>query len=384
MTGTDKITCRICGAQIHSVAIHIKQEHPETTLEEYTSQFPDEPLLSDLAQRKIEEHKAKTALNSAPATASPAGRMEFHKIFRLGAIKSARKKDGSPIMVTVCEGGDLVPEYNAGYVYDMEVLKSSMMAIEFNENLFLYGHSGVGKTCLIKNICAATQRNFVRVQHTVETQYSHIVGQWTVETKVDDNGNAVSFTRWQNGPLVEAMINGYVYCADEFDRASPNVNSTYQSVLEGEPLYIPDAPSELRLVRPHPQFRFCATGNTNGAGDDTGLYQSTHQQDAASFERFGCTIRVTYLKPKEEVALLCAATRVSKSDAENLVDYANSIRDRFPEDFDLTIGPRVLIKMAKMGILRGSMVRGVELAYANRLPEDQRKSAIDVAERRFD
>ena len=82
-------------------------------------------------------------------------------------------------------------------------------------------------------------------------------------------------TVFELGPLPYAMKHGMVYCADEYDFAEPAVLSIYQSVLEGKPLIIKEADLENRVIKPHPNFRFCATGNTNGAGDSFGLYQGT-------------------------------------------------------------------------------------------------------------
>lgn len=48
------------------------------------------------------------------------------------------------------------------------------------------------------------------------------------------------------------MKHGWMYLADEYDFAQPNVLSVYQAVLEGKPLYIKEADAANRVIKPHP------------------------------------------------------------------------------------------------------------------------------------
>lgn len=76
---------------------------------------------------------------------------------------------------------------------------------------------------------------------------------------------------------------------------------------------------------PHPMFRFVATANTNGAGDDTGLYQGTQRQNLAFTDRF-ILCEMGYPDPSVEKKLLrdrYPALPVSL--CETMVDYASSV-----------------------------------------------------------
>ena len=53
-----KITCSECGAQVHAIQLHLRDSHPNMTVEEYSAKYPDAPLLSDMAKRKIAERQA--------------------------------------------------------------------------------------------------------------------------------------------------------------------------------------------------------------------------------------------------------------------------------------------------------------------------------------
>jgi cobaltochelatase CobS len=202
-----------------------------------------------------------------------------------------------------------------------------------------------------------------------------------VKKGFDEHGKAYSFTEFQLGDLPLAMKNGWVYLADEIDRAQPEVLSAYQSVLEGQPLHLPEADEDNRVIIPHPDFRFVATGNSNGMGDETGIHRAVQRQDAATFERFSIVMQLEYLNKEDEVAMVQEKAGVSGAHAEKLRTFAEKIRSQFPHEFPLTIGPRVLIKIGRLGRLKGNFSEGVLLAYANRLPEVERKAAMDLAAR---
>ncbi|MDH8570831.1 porphyrin biosynthesis protein, partial [Klebsiella pneumoniae] len=72
-------------------------------------------------------------------------------------------------------------------------------------------------------------------------------------------------------------------------------------------------------------FAFIGTGNTNGSGDETGLYQGTNIQNAANFSRFGIVSHVKYMKPGAEVNMLVEAG-IIREYAEKMVKFANLVR----------------------------------------------------------
>lgn len=402
---SDKVKCEICGEETHSIPGHLKEAHGEgssveMSLDEYRAKFPDAKLLSDTAREQLRRRKDEraaredAALSSAgpaptPSANADSDRVWLHEAFRFPkSAKSAFTKSGDPIPVTKDSRSDeynyLVPEWNDNYILNPELTKTVMMGLELRSPIFLFGHSGVGKSSIFKQMCAGLNRRLFRFQHTIDTEESHIVGQWIVQKEVDQNGNAVATTKFELGPLPLAMMNGWVYLADEMDRSSPTVLSAYQAILEGEPLVIKNAPKDMRVIRPHPLFAFAATGNTNGTGDQSGLYQATLTQDAATVERFGIVAMVDYPPEKQEIAMISAATGLHTDDARKIRQFADEIRNKaFPEQVSLTIGPRVAINIARIGMMKGDFLEGVTYSYANRLPEAEREAALGVAKRIF-
>ena len=385
-----KITCQICGSECHSVQLHLKDEHPDWTMDQYRETYPVAEVLSDLAKEKLaQKMAARAALSPAPAstgtvvefhakTSAPT-RKPMHEVFKLGDAKAALNKRGEPIMITVMgdsDHSDMVPSLDPNYVFNIDLTKTVIMGLELNIPTFLWGYHGTGKTSQIENTLACTNRPWVRVQHTINTEESHIVGQ----TLVRDGA-----TYFEPGPLPLAMRYGLVYCADEYDFAPPSVTSVYQAVLEGKALMIKEAPPEWRVVKPHPNFRFVATGNTNGCGDESGLYQGTQLGNAANYSRFGITEEVGYMQPKIETAVVAGQSGVDLADAEKLVSFANQVREAFKaQRIGSTVSPREIINAAKLGLVRGSDWRaGLKLAFSNRLSRIDKETVEQMAQRIF-
>lgn len=388
-----KITCQICGAQVHAIATHLKSDHPEWTTERYVAEYPDAPTMSDVVRKALEDRKkAEATAGSAsvpaadesaapsPVDASAPVKRELHKVFELGTAKAAMNARGEPIFISVYKPvpnyADLVPEIDDRFIFNIDLLKTVIIGLELNIPTMLWGHTGVGKTTILEQVHARTGRAFLRVQHTVNTEEAHITGQWVVK-----NGE----TQFEYGPLAIAMINGLTYCADEYDFAMAAVLAVYQPVLEGKPLVIKEAPAEKRVVRPHPNFRFVATGNTNGSGDETGLYQGTSIQNAANYRRFGIVEKVVYMPVEQERTVLVTQTGIAQDDAKRFVDFATEIRKAYDaSQIGNTIGPAELINAAKLGLVRGSDWRaGLRQAYMNRLAKTDYEVADRVAQRVF-
>ena len=391
---SDKIKCELCNAEVHSIQMHLKNDHPGVTIESYIRDYPDAPLMSELAKAKLAEKRAAKApaaeepklemAGTAAASVStlvPKGavvKKAFHEVFALGSAKAARSSKGDPIPISVISNPDtpdMVPISSDDYVYDIDELKNVILAVELNIPCYVWGHKGSGKSELFEQIAARTGRGFMRVQHTVNTEESHIVGQWTVK-----DGHTV----FELGPLPLAMINGWTYCADEYDFALPSVLSVYQAVLEGKALVIKEADAANRIIKPHPNFRFVATGNTNGSGDETGLYQGTNIQNSANYDRFGMVIHKQYMKKAAESLILQNRVGLVKEDADKMVEFAGLVREAYDgAKISDVVSPRTLIYAAKIGVKRGSFRQGITLSFINKLSKVDREVVDGLAQRIF-
>jgi cobaltochelatase CobS len=374
---------------VHSVPAYLDAHYHTVrlTLEEYVEAYPDAPLYSPRLQ-KIRQAAANNIQSSMtakvatfPATADR--KEEFAKIFGLGDAPAGKNARGEYVRCTVLadpkpEYEDWIPVMDPDYIFPIDNLKAVMVAAELNMPMLVWGMHGTGKTTLIEGYCAGTNRPWIRVQHTVSTEEAHILGHYVVK-----NGG----TMFEPGPLAIAMRDGLVYVADEYDFALPSVTSVYQAVLEGKPLVIKEAPPEWRIVKPHPNFRFYATGNTNGAGDETGLYTGTQIMNAANYSRFGVTIQMEYMDRAQEVAVVAGKARIHNDDATRLVQVAADIRRQFKEgDLSVTISPRELINAGKLARVFGeepNLTKGMQLAFTNRLNDTDKQAVESYLQRHF-
>lgn len=382
----ETIQCELCGSAVHSIELHLKKVHPDVSLQSYKHDWPNSPLLSPAAQRIVDEDAAKKVAAVAPLTShlvavaeprTPSVKKNIQDLFEMTEqVASAR---GTPNQVSVmspsAEVEQYVPDVDSGHVWDVETLKNMAMALELGYPMYLFGHKGTAKTTSFEQLAARTRRALLRVQHTIGTEESHILGQWTIQE---------GQTRFELGPLPLAMKHGWVYLADEYDFALPSVLAVYQPVLEGKSLVIKEADHANRIIKPHPNFRFWANGNTNGAGDQSGLYPGTTVQNSANYDRFGMVIEMKYMSPKKEVQIVMNRSGVSLQEATKLVGFANDIRKQFEaRRISDTISTRGLIFIANIGLRRGSMSLGVQLSFANKLTAVDRAVVTGIAQRLY-
>lgn len=229
--------------------------------------------------------------------------------------------------------------------------------------VFVTGLSGNGKTLMIEQVCAELKRECIRVNISIETDESDLLGGPTLI-----NGNVVN----RDGPVIIAMKRGAVLLIDEVDRGS-NKLMCLQGILEGKP-YFNKKSGE--VVHPAPGFNVVATANTKGRGSDEGKYLSQILDDAF-LERFPITVEQEFPSVTVEKKIL---TPLIDDEAflDNLIKWADVIRKTFDEGgVDELISTRRLVHIAKAYKIFGDKLQAIELCV-NRFDEDTKLSFIDL------
>ena len=246
-----------------------------------------------------------------------------------------------------------------GFYKDMKNIVSSGLFYP----VFITGLSGNGKTLMVEQVCAELNRECIRVNISVETDETDLLGGPTLV-----NGNVVN----RDGPVLQAMKKGAVLLIDEVDRGS-NKLMCLQGIMEGKPHYNKKSGE---MVYPKAGFNVIATANTKGRGSDEGKYLSQILDDAF-LERFPITVEQEYPDAKTEKKIL-APLIADKDFVECLVQWADVVRKSYQEGAtDEIISTRRLVHIAKaFGIFKDRM-KAITLCV-NRFDEETKMAFLDL------
>ena len=229
--------------------------------------------------------------------------------------------------------------------------------------VFITGLSGNGKTLMVEQVCAELKRECIRVNISIETDESDLLGGPTL---ID--GNVVN----RDGPVLIAMKRGAVLLIDEVDRGS-NKLMCLQGILEGKPYYNKKTGE---VVHPSQGFNVIATANTKGRGSDEGRYLSQILDDAF-LERFPITVEQAYPDAKTERKILKPLIE-DQAFVENLVKWADVVRQSFEQGAtDEIISTRRLVHIAKAFGIFGDRMKAIELCV-NRFDSETKAAFLDL------
>ena len=238
--------------------------------------------------------------------------------------------------------------------------------------IFITGLSGNGKTMNVQQACAATKRECIRVNITIETDEDDLLGGYRLQ-----DGQTV----WQNGPVIEAMERGALLLLDEIDLASNKV-MCLQPILEGNGVFLKKIN---KVVGPAEGFNVIATANTKGQGSEDGKFIGTNILNEAFLERFPITVEQSYPTNKIENKILAnvlnkrnLTTQKAEKFAQNLVTWADVIRKTFYEGgVDEIISTRRLVHIIEAFAIFKEKMKAIELC-TNRFDVDTKTSFADL------
>ena len=246
-----------------------------------------------------------------------------------------------------------------GFFKDMRNIVSSKQFYP----VFITGLSGNGKTLMVEQVCAELGRECIRVNISVETDESDLLGGPTLV-----NGNVVN----RDGPVLIAMKRGAVLLIDEVDRGS-NKLMCLQGIMEGKPHYNKKSGE---MVYPKDGFNIIATANTKGRGSDEGKYLSQILDDAF-LERFPITVEQEFPDAKTEKKILSPLI-ADKDFVENLVQWADVVRKSYLEGAtDEIISTRRLVHIAKAFTIFKDKMKAITLCV-NRFDEETKLAFLDL------
>lgn len=239
-----------------------------------------------------------------------------------------------------------IPSIDEKYQFREKDLLPLLWALKTNQNSWLSGHTGTGKSTLVKQVCARLNWPMLRVNFDSEISRMDLVGRDVLTT--DENGNTVS--QFVDGILPTAISDRYVLLCDEVDFIRPDVAYVMQRALEDEGLLISEDGG--RIVTPHKWSRMVATGNTQGQGDDFGIYQGARAQSMAFLDRFTVWIECEYLSETQEKQLIKETVpEVDEHTLKQIIDYVREHRAAFDkQEVSQPISPRSVMTLTQSAV----------------------------------
>ncbi len=231
------------------------------------------------------------------------------------------------------------------YVFRKDHLRDvlAFLGAANGDGLYLTGPTGSGKTSLLEQVCARLHWGVHAVTGHGHLELNDLLGQYMLV----DGG----VMQWIDGPLTLAVRLGHVLLINEIDTVDPAELIGLNEIVEGKALTIPQTGS---IIQPHPKFRLVATGNSAGAGDQSGLYQGVLRQNLAFLDRFRL-MEVGYPDPEDEMKLLAdVVPNMPETVRASMIKVANQIRKVFVGGQDgagmlsVTLSTRGLVRWASL------------------------------------
>lgn len=256
------------------------------------------------------------------------------------------------------------PAVDPNYIFHEHSRDLIVWFIDTLDPLYVFGPTGCGKTSCIRQLAAKLNYPVFEVTGHSRLEFPELVGHHTL---------CRGSMEFEYGPLALAMKYGGLFLLNELDLLEPSTAAGLNGVLDGQPLCIPENGGE--LITPHAMFRFCATANTNGGSDETGLYQGALRQNIAFMDRF-CLCEVGYPQPEAELSLLeLAAPLLPEMIRRKMVDFAGEVRRLFMGEagnqytgnaLEVTFSTRTLLRWADLAVRYQPLARqGIQpITYA--------------------
>ncbi len=229
--------------------------------------------------------------------------------------------------------------------------------------LVLKGPTGCGKTRFVEHMAWRLKRPLVTVACHEELSAGDLVGRWLL----DSEG-----TRWQDGPLTQAVRHGGLCYLDELIEARADMLVVIHPLTDTR-RQLPLAQRN-ELVHAHPDFQLVVSYNPS---------PSAREMKASTRQRF-CALEFGYPSPELEVGIVAQEAGLEVPRAAAIVAFG--LRTRRLEGFGLDEGAstRMLVHAALLVMQGLSIAKACRLAIVDALSDDPDvhvalRSALDTA-----
>jgi nitric oxide reductase NorQ protein len=207
------------------------------------------------------------------------------------------------------------------------------------------GPSGTGKTTLAMHIASKLKRPVVLIHGDEEFTTSNLVGGehgYRFRKVVDRFVSRVTKTEedmvkhWVDNRLTVACKNGFTLVYDEFTRSRPEANNILLSILQEKVLDMPSGNGdEGPYLKVDPNFTAIFTSNPEE-------YAGVHRSQDALRDRM-VTMDLDHFDYETELAITQAKSKISKHDAEIIVNIVRGLRESGKCEFEPTVRSSIMI-----------------------------------------
>ena len=273
------------------------------------------------------------------------------------------------------EPGPLTPKLNPYYKFPRDETLEFLKSLEHRDTTYLLGHSGTGKTELVNQVAARLNYNAVTVNFDGNLGRSDLLGDWKLA-----DGQTVF--RYGLVPLGFTEP-GTILLFDEIDACPPETAFVLQRAISAELRFLMHETNQLFEL--HPQNVIVGTANTNGLGDDTGMYTAgTNVQNFSFLNRWKTCIQMDYIPPGVEEAMLRAMFPEEHAQMyiTGVVKVLTNVREAFKAgtvSLPLTTrdGINWLTKIARVPL----PMRAARYSFLDKLPKADATSIAQVIQR---
>lgn len=269
-----------------------------------------------------------------------------------------------------------VPATDADFYLDPPWLPDLQGFVERGEPVLLIGPAGSGKSEAVEQTFAHREQPLHIVSCTQRMTANDLEG--ATDLVIEDGHQVTKFT--PASPAI-ASENGDGLLLDEADAAPAEAMYAVYRLIDGRPMHILRKGIDAVIPR-DPEFRVVGTQNTEGRGDDRGLYHGRSYQDEAFLDRWKNTIRVDYPCKEDEVLILRKRTGISAVQAERIVDAAQAFRNALRHD-EIMLACSLRRTLAVAGNLAAGMTsqRAWEFSVLNRATQDDSTNMKSILQR---
>jgi MoxR-like ATPase len=274
-----------------------------------------------------------------------------------------RDMKGDPMMVDIYNAPN-APPIDPHFVWTEGILRHFILSQDTNENTFMGGDKGTGKSQSAAQWASRTGRPYVRYNFHKQTTADDYAGAQALE-----NGSSL----FKRGDFLQAYVSpATVILLDEISFANAGNLATLNGFLEADAVVNYGGMTHRKAQG----VMIFGADNTMGNGDETGRYSGTTPMNSATLDRFSRIVPFTFMPLDLETKAVVNRTGCDPRLAEHVLKAINVARAK-AKTGDIVEAPSIRSVMA---FIRAVKVMTVDEAWKTTVAARQPSESAPVLE----